>query len=216
MTADYDALIFDMDGVIIDSEPAHAEAKRRTFAHYDLAVPDTLYDEFKGQTDEAVMEHVAATYGRDGLTTEALLGRKHRAYEALLSEVQPVPGALAFLRQAVERYRLALVTSATPHNQQRAFDRFDLHVYFEAVVTAADVTEAKPAPEPYARGAARLNVSPARCLVLEDSAHGVASARAAGCDVVGLPTSFSTAQLREAGATRVVESFDELAEALDL
>lgn len=66
------------------------------------------------------------------------------------------------------------------------------------------------------RSTEQLGLPPARCLVLEDSAHGIASARAAGCDVVGLPTSFAAAQLREARATYVVRDFAELTEALNL
>ena len=205
-----------MDGVLIDSEPMHREAARRVFSDHGLPIPEAFYDDVKGRTDRDIMEEVAGAYGEGTLTAAALLAGKDQAYQALASDLQMVPGALAFLERVAGRYQLALVTSASRQNQQRAFERFGLHSTFEAVLTAEDVTTPKPDPAPYRRGAELLGLPPAQCLVLEDSVHGVTSALAAGCDVVGLPTTFPAEQLRAAGATRVVRDFDELADALHL
>lgn len=210
MPASYQAIIFDMDGVLIDSEPLHEQAKRVVFERYAIDVPDAFFDEVKGKTDQDVFDLVMARHGREGLDLETLIADKHAAYEELLSSLRMVPGALAFVQVARERYRIALTTSATQRNQQLAFEQFGLHDDFEIVVTAADVTRPKPAPDPYRITAERLGLPPAACLVIEDAVNGVLSARAAGCDVAALTTSFAADPLREAGATVVVGGYNEL------
>ena len=106
----------------------------------------------------------------DHVNVADLIVLKNRIYGDLLDRLQPVNGALAFIeRLAHGGIVLGLTTSSLPENQRRAFDKFDLHRYFDAVVTAADVTHAKPHPEPYVTTAQRLGVTPARCLVIEDS-----------------------------------------------
>src|SRR5690606_18407119 len=82
--------------------------------------------------------------------------------------------------------------------------------FFEAVVTAEDITHPKPHPEPYLVTAAHLGVKPEACLVVEDSVHGVRAGLAAGCRVVGITTSFDAGRLQEAGAHHVVDSFAQL------
>ena len=215
LTDGLDAVIFDLDGVLIDSEPLHEEAKRRVFAHYGLAVPETVYDEFKGRTDRDVLEYVAENHaGPDGASVEDLVQSKREAFWDLLEDLVPMEGAEAFVKAAAARYRVALCTSASPTTRELAFDPLGWGEHFEAFVTAADVTRSKPDPEPYRLAAERLDVAPERCLVVEDSLSGVRSARAAGCRVTALTTSMPQQQLEEAGAHLVADSFAELAERL--
>ena len=114
------------------------------------------------------------------------------------------------------RTRLGLTTSATRRDQERSFALFDLHAYFEVVVTREDVVHPKPDPEPYRITAERLDVAPAACLVIEDSLNGVLSARRAGCTVAGIATSFSTEQLLQAGARLAADNYEALADHLAL
>ncbi|HXG63931.1 MAG TPA: HAD family phosphatase [Blastocatellia bacterium] len=211
------AIIFDLDGVIIDSEPLHAEAKRLTFEHYGIEVPPTLYDQFKGRTDLDVIEHVVGLHPGRSLSVAELLGHKHRAFESLLDQLPQIPGALEFLELA-RRYipRLALTTSATKRNQRIAFAKFDLHRYFDVVVTEEEIEHTKPHPEPYLKTVERLGIEAASCLVIEDSLNGVISARDAGCRVAALTTSFSAEELLRAGADNVFSSYRELTEHLQL
>lgn len=211
---DLEAILFDLDGVLIDSEPLHEEAKRRVFAHYEIDVPETVYDEFKGRTDAEVLEHVAKSYARDGVRVTDLIERKREEFWRLLEDLVPMEGAEAFVRTAAARYRVALTTSASQTTRELAFDPLGWAEHFEVFVTAEDVEQSKPHPEPYRLTARRLGVEPQHCLVIEDSLSGVRSARAAGCRVAALTTSMTEEQLREAGADLVVDSFDELAEHL--
>ena len=214
---DLKAIIFDLDGVIIDSEALHEEAARMAMSRYALDAASLDFDAFKGNTEQDVFEYVVEANDADHVSAADLIALKQRLYGDLLDRLQPVSGALAFIeRLARVGVALGLTTSSLPENQQRAFDKFDLYRYFDAVVTAADVTHAKPHPEPYLTTAQRLGVAPAYCLVIEDSTHGVRSARRAGCRVAGLTTTFGKVALAEAGAEVVVDRYDELARHLHL
>ncbi len=214
---DLKAILFDLDGVIIDSEALHEEAGRMAMSRYALDAASLDFDAFKGKTEQDVFEYVVEANEANHVSVADLIALKQRLYGDLLDRLQPVSGALAFIeRLARVGVALGLTTSSLPENQQRAFDKFDLYRYFDTVVTAADVTHAKPHPEPYLTTAQRLGVAPARCLVIEDSTHGVRSARRAGCRVAGLTTSFGKEALAEAGAEVVVDRYDELARHLHL
>ena len=211
------AIIFDLDGVIIDSEALHEEAGRRAMSQYALNAVPVDFDAFKGKTEQDVFGYVVEVNEADHVDVDELIALKQRLYGDLIDRLQPVDGALAFIeRLAQAGLTMGLTTSSVPENQQRAFDKFDLYQYFDTVITAADVTHPKPHPEPYLTTAQRLGVDPAYCLVIEDSTHGVDSARQAGCQVAGITTSFSKEALAEAGVEVVVDHFDELAQHLRL
>lgn len=213
---DFTAILFDLDGVIIDSEPLHEESKKIVFSRYGIEVPESVYDQYKGKTDWDVVNHIVQTYGGGKLPVDEVLAEKQQAFRDLTHKLPLVPGADAFIRAAGKRYRLALTTSATPRNQQLAFDKFGLASFFEVVVTAADITRAKPDPEPYVITARKLGLSPDVCLVIEDSVNGVISGVAAGCTVAALTTSFDAGALTRAGAHLVVDGFQALADRLSL
>ena len=205
-------IIFDLDGVVIDSEPLHAEAKRQVFDRYGIEVPSSVYTEFKGQTDRDVLTYVAQNFAGNGAEADELIAAKQAVYNQLVEEdLKLIPGFQDFLARAEkEGLRLGLVTSAVRENQERTFARFGLSGRFEAVITAEDVTNAKPDPEPYVKMTERLNTAPAACLVIEDSVNGVHSGKQAGCQVAALTTTFSTPVLSEAGADVVVDGFEAL------
>ena len=211
MLPSYEALIFDMDGVLIDSEPLHEQAQRVVFSRYKLTVPSSIFTVFKGKTEQDVFGHVVETYAEGRLDASELIALKHAVYSELIENLQPIPGALPLLeRLAQRRIPLGLTTSATRRDQERAFARFDLHRFFEVVVTVEDVQRPKPDPEPYLTTARRMGFAPASCLVIEDSTNGVQAALRAGCTVAGIATSFTTAQLLEAGAHVAADRYEEL------
>jgi beta-phosphoglucomutase len=129
----------------------------------------------------------------------------------LYGEIQLVKGVLDFIKYLKQAgLLLGLTTSALRENQQRAFERFGLGCYFDAIISGNDVKKGKPDPEPYLLTAARLDVEPAEALVVEDSVNGIRSGQAAGCKVVGLTTSFERETLEKAGADFVIDGFNEL------
>jgi HAD superfamily hydrolase (TIGR01509 family) len=204
------AVLLDMDGVVIDSEPLHEEAQRIIFREFDLPVPEIMLPSFKGLTEKHVFEKIVAEFGDGGRSVDELIEAKEQAYRALLKDLQMIPGALSFIERAHRVFRLALTTSSIRQDQRIAFDRFDLDPFFDAVVTAEDIDRPKPHPEPYLVTAGKLGLDPAVCLVVEDSLNGVRSGVAAGCFVVGMTTSFGADKLSSAGAHLIVDTFDEL------
>lgn len=213
---DFAAILFDLDGVIIDSEPLHEESQKAVLSRYGIEVPEAVYDQYRGKTDWDVVNHIVQTYGDGKLLVDEVLEEKQQAFRDLTYKLPLVRDADAFIRAASKRYRLALTTSSAPRNQQLAFGKFGLASFFEVVVTAADITFAKPNPEPYATTARKLGLSPSVCLVIEDSVNGVLSGVAAGCTVAGLTTSFESATLERAGAHLIVDSYRALADHLSL
>lgn len=209
------AIIFDMDGVIIDSEPLHEKASQTVFADFDVLLDDSVFAPFRGKTDRDIIEHLIEKHQIVHVTVEDLLGRKRDAYAELIDELQPIPGVMSFIHYAAVYYRLALTTSASRRNKELAFQKFNLHSFFEAVVTSNDISNPKPHPEPYLLTVEKLELTPEACLVIEDSTNGVRSAAAAGCMVAGVTTSFDEPALRDAGAHLVIETFDQLQALLD-
>lgn len=211
MLPSYAAIIFDMDGVVIDSEPLHEQAQQIVFDRHDLAVPSSIFQAFKGKTEQDVWGHVVAHYADTRLAIDDLIAQKQAVYRDLMETLQPIPGALPCLDRLTRRgIPLGLTTSSTRRDQERAFALLGLHRYFEVVVTVEDVRKPKPDPEPYLTTAQRMGVDPAACVVLEDSTYGVQAARRAGCTVIGIATSFSTDRLLAAGAHRAVDHYDAL------
>ena len=231
------ALIFDLDGVIIDTEPLHLRAKQLAFERHGVHVPPGFFDEFTGRSDRDVAEQAVRRHG-DGsaaaernsaehvsaerssaehVLVEQVVAAKHAIFAELRGEIEPVPGALGFLRRARQRFtKLALTTSATRDNQTFAFARFDLAPFFDVVVTAEDIQRTKPDPEPYRVTVERLGLAAAECLVIEDSLNGILSAKAAGCAVAGITTSFGASELARAAPEWIVGDFAELASRLAL
>ena len=210
------AIIFDLDGVIVNSEPLHDEANRRALAHYDIELSDSLIEAFIGKPDLAIMEEASLRYLKSLDPVPALMELRQQVFRELAVELQPIPGVIEFIQRARPRFQgFGLATSSLRENQKIIFDQFGLQPWFSTVVTVEDVERPKPDPEPYRRAAAGLGLEPAECLVIEDSIKGIASAKGAGCVVIGLTTSFSSSELAAAGADYVCTSFGEIAQLLE-
>ena len=211
-----EAVIFDMDGVLIDSEKLHERSGFTTFAHYGVEVPENVFDSFKGKTDRNVVEWVVANLADRPLDVDELLEFRRQTYSTYIDELQMIPGALEMVKLLLRTHRLAVTTSASTRNQRLAFDKFDLYPFFEFIITSDDIERPKPDPQPYATTVSRLSMEPHRCLVIEDSVNGILSAKGAGCQVVGITSTFPAAKLEEAGAHAVIEHYGELKELLGL
>jgi HAD superfamily hydrolase (TIGR01509 family) len=204
------SIIFDMDGVLIDSEPAHKLAKERAFARFGITLPEAVYEQYKGRPDETMMNEVVPTLPNLNVNVKEMLRLKHLEFETVEHLAQPIQGAKEFVTWAKTKFRIALATSATTRNRQAALALLGLTDSFDFVVDASGFTHPKPNPEIFHTAVRGLNASSADCLVIEDSLAGVTAGKAAGCHVVALTTSFADAQLRSKGADRVVQDFKEL------
>jgi HAD superfamily hydrolase (TIGR01509 family) len=205
------AVVFDMDGVLIDSGAHHRDAWRQLLADLGLTPAPEFWRLTIGRPAE---EAVPLLLGRAVDTEEAAqLARRKREHYARLSArgMLPIAGAPGFVaalvRQGIPR---AVATSASRHDMEEMLTGVGLRRHFEVVVTAEDVRRGKPDPEVYVRAAQGLGLAPARCVVFEDSLVGVRAARSAGMRVIGVASAHTGAELRAAGAERAIDDFEAM------
>jgi len=206
------AVVFDMDGVLIDSGAHHREAWRAMLVDVGVAPPTDFWRITIGRPSEEAVELLLGRRLPDG---EALrLARlKHDHYVRLVRRgLLPIAGAPQFVaalaRADVPR---AVGTSASRYDTERLLSELGLRRHFDVVVTADDVRRGKPDPEVYLQAAEALAVPPDACLVFEDSVVGVHAARTAGMRAIGVTTAHSAAELGAAGAERTIADFEGLA-----
>lgn len=179
----YKAALFDLDGVLIDSETLYTQFWEKVGREHHLPSPTFAYD-IKGTT----LEDILTTHFPDPDVRKDINRMLHEFENEI---VYPVfPGALEFVDE-LRSYGLktVIVTSSDSKKMDFLFSQhpgFPSH--FDAIVTACDVTHSKPHPEPYLVGAQKVGVAPEECMVFEDSFQGLESGRRAGCKVVGLYT----------------------------
>lgn len=205
------AVIFDMDGVLVDSFRAHYESWHRVGAEQGRRITQAQFAAAFGRTSREV---IAGWSDGDRYTdTEiaAIDDRKESIFRDLLLDDFPVmPGATDLLRAlSASGFALGVGSSGPPDNVNLVLDRLGARDLFGAVITGDDVTRGKPDPQVFLLAAERLGVPPSRCAVVEDAALGVEAARAAGMAAVGF---VSTGRTREelAAADLVVERMNEL------
>ncbi|NJN23457.1 MAG: HAD family phosphatase [Acaryochloridaceae cyanobacterium RL_2_7] len=211
-SADLQALIFDMDGVICNTMPYHLEAWLR----YSQTVPD-LKDidrdrllKMGGKRNSELIEELLG-----GIVDEADMFcwgmEKEALYRELIEgQIEFLPGLVNLLSRAESQgLALGLGTSACEENVDLILGHEDLGLFFPVRVTELDVMEGKPDPECYLTVAEQLAVSPSQCLVFEDAVAGVQSARNAGMRCWGVTTTESEAELMKAGAELCIKDFTD-------
>lgn len=196
-------VIFDMDGVLCDSEPLIAEAAGRMFKQrHGLDVTAEDFKPFVGAGEDRFLGGVAEKYGH----RLEMPGDKDTTYAIYLDIIRgrltPLPGAVSFIAACRARgLRLAVATSADQVKLEGNLKEIGVpRSTFDACVSGSEVARKKPEPDIFLAAAERLGLAPAECLVVEDAPNGVRAAKAAGMRCLGLTTTFSAAQLRASGA----------------
>ena len=177
-------IIFDMDGVLVDSEPFICEAAMRMFeGTYGQIVKREDFAPFVGAGEDRFIGGVAEKYG----VTLSMPRDKFRTYEIYLDIIRgrldPLPGAIQFVRLVRSRgLKSAVATSADRVKMEGNLREIKLSpADFDAIITGDDVAKKKPDPEIFLLAALRINLPPAECLVIEDAPNGIRAAKAAGC-----------------------------------
>lgn len=182
------ALIFDMDGVMVDSNPEHRRTWEIFNRRYGLETTEAMHQRMYGKRNDEIVRDFFGELGPDEISARG--AAKEVLYrERIADRLEDLltPG----LRKFLERHaaaRLAVASNAEPANIDFLLDRAGLRRYFRVVVDGHQVRHPKPDPEVYLRAAEMLETPPAGCIVFEDSHAGVAAARAAGMRVVGVLT----------------------------
>lgn len=188
------ALLFDLDGTLIDSMPLHHEAWRSWHARQGLAFDeDGFFAATAGRTNAEILADLFPA--RPESEREAMAEHKEQLYRELAAErLTLIAGADDLLADAGGRgLKLAICTAAPPGNIRVAFERFGLGSRVQAVTSPADGLRGKPHPDIFAEAARRLGVPPAQCIVFEDAPLGVEAARRAGMRAFALTTTLPAA-----------------------
>jgi HAD superfamily hydrolase (TIGR01509 family) len=191
------ALLFDMNGVIVDDMAFHERAWLALAARHGRSLtPEEFRREMSGRRNLDNVRHVFGDV--PDAVVRAYQAEKEEAYrEAFRPHLAPLPGLLALLAEArAAGLRVAVATSAPEKNISFVLDGLDLRGRFDAVVGEAEVKRAKPDPEIYLTAAARLGVEAEGCVVFEDSLLGIAAGQGAKMPVVGMTTTHTAEELR--------------------
>jgi HAD superfamily hydrolase (TIGR01509 family) len=204
-------VVFDLDGVIVDSEPLHERVDHEYMARLGIPPDEALLTETMGRRVRDLTDELAKRVGRP---PDEVFAERETIFWGLVERdgPRPMPGlhtAIAALQGA--GLALAVATSGTRPYVEFVLERLGVRSAFEVVVSAEDVANGKPDPETYLRAAALLGAAPADCVALEDTVHGVTAARAAGLHAVAVPNAL-TAGMDFSAADAVVANLKAAAE----
>jgi HAD superfamily hydrolase (TIGR01509 family) len=206
------AVLFDMDGVIVDTEPLHRKAYFNMFNDVNINVTEELYDSFTGQATLPICRTLCNHFSLSE-TPEHLVSTKRKHFKYLFendSSLALLDGVHYLIKNYHENgLTLVLASSASMPNIERIFDRFDLNKYFRAKISGADLKASKPHPEIFIKAAELAGEHADNCMVIEDSTNGIAAAKAANIYCVGFKSPHSVNQ-DYSKADKVITSFDEI------
>lgn len=204
------AVIFDMDGVIVDNNPFHKKAWQIFCTKYHLEInAGDLIQNVWGRTNEDILNFV---FQRNLSHEETLkyAAEKEALYRDLYkTEIKPVSGLLQFLESLkINNIRLGVATSALQDNLDFVLEHIPIRHYFSAMIEGSQIKQGKPDPEVYLKAAKELNVSVENCVAIEDSFSGIKSAISAGMMVVGVTTTHRKEELNMTNL--VIKDFTEI------
>lgn len=205
------AVIFDMDGVLIDSYRAHWQSWLDTAESEGVHCDPAEFSKVFGRTSREIIAHFWGEGRCSAAEIAAIDARKEAAFRRLIDVDFPaMPGAIDLLRTLHQSgFRLAVGSSGPPENVDFVVDRLGARPLFDALVTGFDVVRGKPDPQVFLLAAERLNLSPTCCAVVEDAPAGVAAANTAGMFSIGLLSTGRTASDLKA-AQAVIRSLSEI------
>jgi len=180
------AVIFDMDGVIVDSEPMHIEAEKQTLLKHGIKITTEELRSYTGTTAEFEFNDLIRKY-KLNTTTDSLFREKERVlFRLLAGKTQPTKGVLDLIRNLKKHgFKLGIATSGHRKLAHYYLDKLGIEQLFDTVVCSEDITHSKPDPEIFLKAAKKLGVDPAECVVIEDSKLGIEAATEAGMKRIG-------------------------------
>lgn len=205
-------VIFDMDGVIVDTEPVHKYAYYQHFKELNIEVSDEIYASFTGNSTRNVFQKLKATFNLDEEVEDLILRKRTLFNEAF--DTKPdlflIDGVKDLIKDLYENdFQLILASSASKSTIERVFNRFDLHQYFTHKVSGEDFPKSKPDPAIFVHAAHLSNHAFENCMVIEDSTNGVEAAKGANLKCVGY-NSFHSKYQDLSKADVIIEHFNEI------
>ena len=189
------AILFDFDGVIVDSEPLHFEAHKKALVDFGVDLTFDDYMDFGvSKGDNNLYEKVAQKYGVK-IDKEVISKTKKQIYREIFDEkAELIPGILESLEKFSEKYDLAIVSSGVKSSIEYAIDKFNIGKYFKFVITGDDVERVKPFPDVYLKAIELLGHKKEDCVAIEDSETGLEAAKNAGIKCIAISNEFTRNQ----------------------
>ena len=205
-------VIFDMDGVIVDTEPVHHFAYYQHFNELNIEISDEMYRSFTGNSTRNIFQKLKAQFALQEDVEDLILRKRHLFNEAfdLKEDLYLIDGVEELIKDLhANGMQLIVASSASKVTINRVFTRFNLHQYFTHIVSGEDFPKSKPHPAIFEH-AASLSVAPKEnCIVIEDSTNGIQAAVSAGIFCVGYD-SFHSKDQDLSKANIIIRNFNEL------
>ncbi|MFY0627527.1 MAG: HAD family phosphatase [Reichenbachiella sp.] len=181
------AVIFDMDGVLMNSEEIHYQVERDIIKRYGVEFEVTEHTKYVGQRTIDLWTGVCKNHGLDVDPAELALEDNQSYMQALQSgDIEPIEGIPELIAELKkEGIKMIVASSATRHNIETVMSKFVIEEDFEGYASGQDVKRPKPNPDIFLLASEKLNMSPSECVVIEDAKHGVHAAKAAGMTCIG-------------------------------
>jgi len=211
----FDAVLFDMDGVIVDSEPIHEMSFLELWKemgyndNHGIHFPD-----FYGRSDRVLWETFIEKHHPPQPLKE-LLGLREERLVQMLRDKQPIfNGVTELVQRLANRFPLAVGSGSAHRIIDEVLAMRDLSHYFQCTVSSEDVEQPKPAPDIFLLAAKRLGVEPTKCCVIEDTVSGIQAANAAGMTVLAIANTFEAKALAQAGAGQIFTDYAGIGDTL--
>ncbi|MFH5831602.1 HAD family hydrolase [Halalkalibaculum sp. DA384] len=191
-------VLFDMDGVIVHSNPAHKKAINIFCDKHDIEIDDDyLKNNIYGRANKEWIPKIFGDISTERL--KELADEKEQIFRDIFDpEAMQVPGVIRFIRQLKEqKVKMVVATSAPGENADFILNKLAIYDMFDAVLDSSHVTHSKPHPEPYHNAAKAIGLTAPECIVIEDSVSGVQSGLAAGAAVIGVATTHTPEELSD-------------------
>ncbi len=207
-----EAVIFDMDGVLVDSEPCHTEIEKRQFQLNQLQISEEEHSQYTGIATDVMWREIASKHALP-LPVEELIEQNRKesiGYFSEKNEIPVMPGLVDLLENLKQKpYLLAVASSSFPEIIDIILRKTGLRKYFKVIVSSKEAGKSKPKPDVFLLAAKRLGVDPQKCLVIEDSKNGIKAAHTANMSCVAYQSpSVDPSKQKEADA--VIKDFTQL------
>ncbi len=210
LAVDFDAVIFDVDGTLVNTETLWDEVRRSLAASQGVSWPAEATVAMMGMNTEEWSAYLVEVVGIAGTPAEAAQATIEGMLQHYRQGVPVLQGAVSALRRMARLVPIAIASSSPRVLIEAAAEMLQLNDLVQVIVSTGEVPRGKPAPDGYLRAAELLGVDPTRCVAVEDATSGIQSALAAGMRVVAVPQEFHRPPAELLAKTTVLESLDEL------